>query len=116
LLTRLLWNEGAETALEKLKIALSSKVDNQVGAMTQEAQEVPSASETVCSRKVLPRALVFKAHDKDLHKIKELIKSQFPEVEIIYVTTGPAASILRVTKSIPFEKQNSSEQPLYTIE
>jgi hypothetical protein len=56
-------------------------------------QEVPSVSETVCSRKILPRALVFKAHDKDLHKIKELIKTQFPEVEIIYVTIGPAASI-----------------------
>ena len=80
------------------------------------AQEVPSASEIACSKKVKPRALIFKANDKDLHKIKELLKTQFPEVEIIYVTTGPAASILRVTKSIPFEKQDSSAQPLYTIE
>ena len=80
------------------------------------AQEVPPASETACSKKVKPRALIFKSNDKDLHKIKELLKTQFPEVEIIYVTTGPAASILRVTKSMPFEKQDSSEQPLYTIE
>ncbi len=107
---------GAETVLEKLKIELSSKEENQVGVLTQEVGEVPLASETACSRKMLPRALVFRAHDKDLHKIEKLIKTQFPEVEIIYVTTGPAGSILRVTKSIPFEKQNSSEQPLYTIE
>jgi hypothetical protein len=102
--------------MEKLKIDLSFKGGNQVEAVTQGAQEVPLASETACSKKIKPRALVFKAHDKDLHKIKELIKTQFPEVEIIYVTTGPAASVLRVTKSIPFEKQRSSAQPLYTIE
>ena len=95
---------------------LSSKGGNQVKAMSQEAQEVSSASETACSKKILPRALVFKAHDKDLDKIKRIIKTQFPEVEIIYVTTGPAGSILRVTKSIPFETQNSSEQPLYGFE
>ena len=95
---------------------LCSVGGNQVEAMTQEAQEVPSASETACSKKILPRALVFKAHDKDLNKIKKIIKTQFPEVEIIYVTTGPAASILHVTKSIPFKTQNSSEQPLYSIE
>ena len=80
------------------------------------AKEVPSASETACSKKIKPRALIFKSNDKDLHKIKELIKTQFSEVEIIYVTTGPAASILRVTKSIPFGTQDSSVQPLFTIE
>jgi len=67
-------------------------------------------------KKIKPRAIIFKAVDKDLHKIKELIETQFPKVEIIYVTSGPTASILRVTKSMPFETQDSSTQPLYTIE
>ena len=84
--------------------------------MALETQELPSASETACSKKIKPRAFIFKAHDKDFNKIKEFIKTQFPEVEIIYITTGTAASILHVTKSIPFETQNSSVQPLYTIE
>lgn len=79
------------------------------------AQEVPSASETACSKKIKPRALIFKSNNKDFDKIEELIKTEFPEVEIIYLTTGPAASILRVTKSMPFETQDSSAQP-YTIE
>jgi hypothetical protein len=78
--------------------------------------EVPSASETACSRKIKPRAIIFKAHDKDFCKLKDSIETQFPEVEIIYVTTGPAASILRVIKSMPFEMQESSMQPYYTIE
>ena len=49
-------------------------------------------------------------------KLNDLIKTQFPEVEVVYVTTGPVDSFLRVTKSIPFEMQNSSEQPTYTVE
>ncbi len=48
--------------------------------------------------------------------IRKLIETQFLEVEILYVTTGPVASVLRVTKSIPFEMQNCSEQPNYTVE
>jgi hypothetical protein len=84
--------------------------------MTQETQEVSSALKIPCSVKIKPRAIIFKADDKDLDKIKEIIENQFPEVEIIYLTTGPATSILRVTKSIPFEKQDVSTQPLYTVE
>ena len=84
--------------------------------MTQEVQEISPVSETVCLGKVKPRALVFKASDKDLDRLKALIKEQFAGVEIIYVTTGPASSILRVTKSMPFEKQGSSTQLLYTVE
>ena len=84
--------------------------------MTQETQEVSSALKIPCSLKIKPRAIIFKADDKDLDKIKELIEKQFPEVEIIYLTTGPATSILRVTKSMPFEKQDVSTQPLYTVE
>ena len=78
------------------------------------SQETISESEH--SRKIKPRALIFKAQDKDLNGIKELIETQFPEVEIIYVTTGPVASILRVTKSMPFETQNCTAQALYTVE
>jgi hypothetical protein len=77
-------------------------------------QEDGMDSETSC--KIKPRAIVFKANTKDLDKIKELIETQFPKVEIVYITTGPATSILRVTKSMPFEMQNFSAQPLYTIE
>jgi hypothetical protein len=58
----------------------------------------------------------FKANDKDLEKIKELIETQFPEVEIVYVTTGPVASILHVTKSMPIESQSSFSQSFYNIE
>ena len=79
------------------------------------AQEVPSVSETVSSKKIKPRALIFKANYKDFDKITKLIETQFPEVEIIYATTGPAGSLLRVAKSIPFERQDSSAQP-YTVE
>ncbi len=68
------------------------------------------------AKTIKPRALIFKATNKDFDKITELIKSKFPEVEILYITTGPVASILRVTKSLPFEMQNSPEQSLYTIE
>ena len=102
--------------MEKIEIDLSTKESNQVEDITQEVQELPSTSETTCSKKIKPRALIFKANYKDFDKIKELIKTQFPEVEIIYTTTGPTGSIHRVTKSIPFEMQDSSKQPLYTIE
>jgi hypothetical protein len=75
--------------------------------------EVPFESE---SNKIRPRALIFKARDKELSKIKKLIETHFPEVKILYITTGSPSSILRVIKSTPFENQNSSDQPIYTIE
>ena len=83
----------------------------QVSSVSDEKLGIESGS-----AKVKPRALVFKASDRDLDRLKDLIKAQFADVEIIYVTTGPASSILRVSKSMPFEKQDSSAQPLYTIE
>ena len=82
-------------------------------AVTQGARSVEAAA---CAKTIKPRALIFKAANKDFDKITELIKSEFPEAEILYVTTGPVGSILRVTKSLPFELQNSPEQSLYTIE
>jgi hypothetical protein len=105
-------------SLETTKMDSSSYLEKNpmVEEITQEAPPEASVSETSYSKKIKPRALVFKATEKDLDKIKELIETQFTEVEIIYVTTGPATSILRVTKSMPFEAQNSSAQPLCTSE
>ncbi len=79
-------------------------------------QEACSAKASAFPKTPKPRALIFKATNRDFDKITELIKSEFPDVEILYITTGPVASILRVTKSLPFEMQNSPEQSLYTIE
>jgi hypothetical protein len=102
--------------MEKLKLESSSEETSKIENVLLETLVVISASEKVYSKKIKPRALVFKATDKDLGKIKELIETQFTNVEIIYVTSAPAASILRVTKLRSFETQNSSEQPLFSIE
>jgi hypothetical protein len=101
--------------MEKLEIELSLEKTTEV-VVNKESAEVLPTSITTCLKKIKPRAIIFKANDNDFSKLTDSIKSQFPEVEIVYVTTGPVASILRVTKSIPFEMQNSSEQPNYTIE
>jgi hypothetical protein len=100
-------------ALEKQKIALPFEGENRAESLEQ---KVPSALEVSGSKRIKPRALVFKAHDADLHRIKELIEVQFPDVEILYVTTGPAKSFLHVTKSMPFELQGSSENSFYSVE
>ena len=100
-------------ALEKPKMTLPSEGDSQVEGLEQ---KVPSGLEVSGSKRIKPRALVFKAHDEDLHKIKELIETQFPDVEILYVTTGPAKSFLHVTKSMPFELQDPSGHTFYSIE
>ena len=102
--------------MEKLEIEPSLNKIAKVEVMALESSEGHSTSEVVCLRKIKPRAIVFKANDKDFSKIKDLVITQFPEVEVVYVTTGPVASFLRVVKSIPFEMQNSSEQINYTIE
>ena len=101
---------------KKLKIKSSLKEATKVAVKIIDAYAVPSATETACLKKIKPRAIIFKANQKDFRKLKDSIETEFPEVEIIYVTTGPVASILRVTKSIPFEMQNSSTQPYYTVE
>ena len=84
--------------------------------MTAVTIEETSVSESTYTKKIKPRALIFKANNKDFDRIKELIEAQFPEVEILYVTTGPIGSVLRVTKSIPFEMQDTSKQSLFTVE
>jgi hypothetical protein len=105
-------------SLETTKMDSQSYLEESamVEKITQEVPPEASISETSYSRKIKPRALIFKATEKDLDKIKELIETKFTEVEIIYVTTGPATSILRVTKSMPFETQSSSAPPLCTSE
>ncbi|MCW4029255.1 MAG: hypothetical protein NWE92_06380 [Candidatus Bathyarchaeota archaeon] len=40
------------------------------------------------SNKVKPRALILKAYDKDLENLKKTIKTQFPDIEIVYVNNG----------------------------
>jgi hypothetical protein len=102
--------------MEKLEIEPSLKKTIKAEVMKIESSEVHLTSEAICLKKIKPRAIIFKACDKDFCRVNDLIKTQFPEVEIVYVTTGPVESFLRVSKSIPFEMQNSSEQPNYTIE
>jgi len=58
--------------------------------------------------KIKPRALILKANEKDLKEIKKIIETQFPKVDLIYITTGSATSILHVTKSMPLETENLS--------
>ncbi len=55
------------------------------------------------SYEIKPRAIVFKANNKDFDKIIKFIETQFPNVEILYATTGPYRSILRITKSMPIK-------------
>ena len=102
--------------MEKLEVDPSLKKTVKADVMKIESSEVHLTSEPACLRKIKPRAIIFKACDKDFCKLNDLIKTQFPEVEIVYVTTGPVESFLRVTKSIPFEMQNSSAQINYSFE
>jgi len=87
------------------------KKDNKTNIISQEVHLDIGAL-----NKIKPRALIFKSNQKDLDKLKELIETQFPEVKILYITTGPVTSILHVTKSMPIETPNYPDQPLYTIE
>jgi hypothetical protein len=105
-------NRGLED-FEKKECRLPVEGGDPVEAVTQEVRTVEAAAS---AKTIKPRALILKATNKDFDRVTELIKSEFPEVEILYITTGPVASVLRVTKSLPFEMQNASEQSLYTIE
>jgi hypothetical protein len=81
-----------------------------------EPQIEEAASPSVVPQAKKPRAIIIKATNKDFQEINSFIKSNFPDVQVLYVTTGPAASILRVTKRAPFEVTNSSEGLLYSVE
>ena len=77
--------------------------------------EDSSSLEVSCLKKVKPRAFVLKANNKDFDKIHDMIKENFPEVELLYATTAPVGTFLRISKAIPFEMQDSSIKP-YTVE
>jgi hypothetical protein len=61
------------------------------------------------NNRIKPRAIIFKAIDKDLNEIMKFIKNNFSKVEIVYVTTGSATSILHVTKSTSLETETLSD-------
>ena len=102
--------------MEKLEIEPSLEKTTKVEVLSVTSPEALPTLELPCLKKIKPRAIIFRANDKDFCKLNDLIKSQFPDVEVVYVTTGPVSSFLKVTKSVPFEMQDSSEQPNYTIE
>ena len=96
--------------MEEVNVELPLEGANHLHAEVQE-----ECSDAVVSRIKKPRAIIIKATNKDFDEITELIK-KFPEVQILYVTTGPAASILHVTriaKPKPFELENPLEQPTF---
>ena len=58
--------------MEKLSMESSIEETTKVGIKPIETQEIPVSLETACSKRIKPRAIVFKANDKDLEKIKEV--------------------------------------------
>jgi hypothetical protein len=68
--------------MEKLKFQSSFDEATSLEVISK-PQGVRSSTEMACSKKIKPRAIIFKADAKDLQKIKELIETQFPKVEII---------------------------------
>ena len=65
-------------------------------------------------RRLKPRALVFMADQKDLEKIKDFIET-LVEVKLVYVTSAPSYTALRVVKE-PRDKGQPFEQTFFTIE
>ncbi len=87
---------------------------NKSNEMPMLTKEAPFTVET--ESKIKPRALILKANDKALSKIKKVIEEQFPEVKIVYITTGSSSCILKVVKLSSLENQNLCAHPLYAIE
>jgi hypothetical protein len=77
-------------------------------------QEAPFAIEP--DSKIKPRALILKAKDKELSNLKKVIEEQFPEVKIVYITTGSSSCILKVVKLTTFENQNPCARLLRSME
>ena len=59
------------------------------------------------------RAIILKANQKDLEKIKDFIEG-LSEVKLVYMTTAPSTVCLRVVKE-PIDKQ-PFEHALFTID
>jgi hypothetical protein len=55
-------------------------------------QEMPSFS--VGSPMKKPKPIVIKATNKELDDVLDFIETQFPSIQVLYVTTDPPASIL----------------------
>jgi hypothetical protein len=65
-------------------------------------------------KRLKPRALVLMADQKDLEKIKDFIET-LVEVKLVYVTSAPSHTALRVVKE-PRDKRQPFEQTLFTLE
>jgi len=64
-------------------------------------------------QKMKNRAIILKANQKDLEKIKDFIEG-LSEVKLVYVTTAPSSTSLRVVKE-PNDKQ-PFEHALFTLD
>ncbi|MCW3995756.1 MAG: hypothetical protein NWE98_06370 [Candidatus Bathyarchaeota archaeon] len=73
-------------------------------------QEVQTEPKTYKSK---PRAIVFKSNNESLRKITEFIETQCPDAEIIYITSAPASTILRIVRE---PSADCCTEPYYTIE
>jgi hypothetical protein len=65
-------------------------------------------------KRLKPRALVLMANQKDLEKIKDFIGT-LVEVKLVYLTTAPSNTSLRVIKE-PKDKRQIFEQALFTLD
>jgi hypothetical protein len=65
-------------------------------------------------KRLKPRALVLMADQKDLEKIKDFIET-LVEVKLVYLTTAPSNTALRVVKE-PRDKHQPFEQALFTLD
>ena len=65
------------------------------------------------AQKLKNRAIILKANQKDLEKIKDFIGG-LSDVKLVYVTTAPSSTSLRVVKE-PNDKQ-PFEQALFTLD
>ncbi len=102
--------------MEKLEMDPNLEKTAKLESLSIESSNMSPSLGATCSKRIKPRAIIFRSNNKDFEIIKKLIETQFSEVEIVYVTTGPVACVLRVVKSMPFELQDSSVQPCYTVE
>jgi len=98
--------------LEKLETDLNCPPDNEMAIAEEEA----SLAQENFSALKKPRAIVFKAKTRDQKDILDYFEKQFPEVQIVYVTTGPASCTLRVTKSVPADPADKLLKPYYSVE
>ena len=65
------------------------------------------------AQKLKNRAIILKANQKDLEKIKDFIED-LSEVKLVYMTTAPSTVCLRVVKE-PIDKQ-PFEHALFTLD